>query len=147
MFILDETTLFYYFRRTQPEDSNKKVAGIIKNWQKAVEIGPAAHVNTLKTGGSGRKSHPSTGSIRSGSGSTTLVKSTANTTFNRTAISALDNEEAKQNEQSDNDACGGLADEFELDGPKGEFARLSPFKGKKRMTNDVSSLFYLHYLH
>ena len=137
MLTLDETTLFYHYRRTQPKDSNKKVAGIIKNWRKAVEIEPAARVNSLKTGGSG----PS--SVRSAS--TTLQKSaTTNTTFDKSVTAALEDEEP---ETHDNDACGGLADEFELDGPEGEFARSSPFKGKKRVTNDVSYLFYLHRLH
>jgi hypothetical protein len=32
---------------------------------------------------------------------------------------------------------GGLADEFELDGPEGNFAKASPVKGKKCATNDV----------
>ena len=144
MLTLDETTLFYHFRRTQPGDLDK-VAGVIKNWRKAVEIEPVARVNALKTGRVGS----STGSVRSRtSGSATLFKSTTtNATFDKTVVAAPEDEVAKELEQSDNDACGGLADEEELDGPEGEFARLSPFKGKKRVTNDVSSFLYLHCLH
>lgn len=139
MLTLDETTLFYYYR-SQPKDSNKKVASIIKNWRKAVEIEPAARVNSLKTGGSG----PS--SVRGAS--TTLQKSaTTNITSDRGVTAALEDEEPEEPENSNNDACGGLANEFELDGPEGEFATLSPFKGKKRVTNDVSYLFCLHCLH
>ena len=141
MLTLDETTLFYYFRRTQPiVDSSKKAAGIIKNWRKAVEIEPAARVNSLKTGGTGPSSVRS-----SGSGSTTLQNSTRNTTTSDkrvTAAQALDDEESGELEQRNNDACGGLADEREVDGPEGDFARSSPIKGKKRVTNDVSSSLY-----
>jgi len=116
-------------------DPSKKAAGVIKNWRKAVEIEPAARVNSLKTGSTG----PS--SVRSGS--TTLHNSIINaTTSDKIVTAILEDEEAEELEQRDNDACGGLADEFELDGPEGDFARLSPFKGKKRVTNDVSSSLY-----
>jgi hypothetical protein len=146
MLTLDETTLFYYFRRTQPGNSNKKAAGVINNWRDAVEIQPraAARVNASNSGGtaSGR----STGSVRSES--TTLFKSTTtNATLDKTVVAALEDEEAEELEQHNSDACGGLGDEFELNGPEGEFARLSPFKGKKRVTNDVSPLLYLHCPH
>ena len=137
MLTLDETTLFYYFRRNQSIESSKKAAGVIKNWRKAIEVDPAARLDSLKTGGTG----PS--SIRSAS--TTLQNSTRHTTTSDkpvTAARALDNEEAEEPEQRDNDACGGLADEREVDGPEGDFARSSPFKGKKRVTNDVSSSLY-----
>jgi hypothetical protein len=136
MLTLDETTLFYHYRRTQPGASNKNTAGIIKNWRKAVEIEPAAGVKSLKSSG--------VSSVRSAS--TTLRNlTTTDTTSSKAVIAAFEDKEA---EERDNDACGGLADEFELDGPEGKSAKLSPFKGKKRVTSDVSFLlYYLHRLH
>lgn len=137
MLTLDETTLFYHYRRTQPGASKKNTAGVIKNWRKAVEIEPAAGVKSLKT---------SSGVSSVRSASTTLRNSTTtDTTSSKAVIAAFEDKEA---EERDNDACGGLADEFELDGPEGKSAKSSPFKGKKRVTSDVSSLlYYLHCLH
>lgn len=133
---LDETTLFYHYRRTPA--ANKKLSGIIKNWEKAIEPGPVqACTNSSKT----RTSASSVRSTSTSQQKSTTARSTAAVPAITDKVAATSvNDEAEELEQHDNDDGGGLADEFELDGPEGEFAKLSPIKGKKRVTNDVSSL-------
>ncbi|KAF8488273.1 hypothetical protein F5888DRAFT_1639281 [Russula emetica] len=118
--------------KTQPgASSSKKAAGVIKNWTKAVEVEHAPGPNSSKTG-SGASSVRST-SANLKKSTTTDVTSVIS---DKITIAAAEDEEAKEVEQCDNDACRGVADEFELDDPEGGFATLSPIKGKKRVTND-----------
>jgi hypothetical protein len=137
MLTLDETTLFYHYRRTQAP--KPKLAGVIRNWKKTIE--PAAGANSSKTGSGASSVRSTSDNLRR---STTTAASIIS---DKTVVTAAGGNGAKELEQHDNDAWGGLADELEVNGPEGEFARLSPFKGKKRVTNDVSPLLYLNCLH
>lgn len=134
---LDETTLFYHYRRTPAV--NKKLSGVIKNWSKAIEPAAGTRADSSKTG-------RSASSVRSTSTSTNQT-TIGTTPIISDKIDVAADEEAEELEQHNNNASGGVTDEFELDGTEGQFAMLSPVKGKKRVTHDVSSSLYLHCLH
>ena len=131
MLTLDETTLFFHYRRTTaPAEADHKLAGVIKSWAKLVR--PA---NSSKT--ASRAS-----SIRSAP--TTLQNSTTETSSHIT-IGAAENDADEELEQREENTIGGFADEFELDDFEADAARSSPVKGGKRVTSDVS--FSPHFTH
>lgn len=131
---LDETTLFYHYHRTPAASADKKLSGVIKNWVKTIEPGPVTGATKSSKTGSSASSvrSTSTGQQKSITMAATPIIS------DKIDITTAEDEEAEGLER------GAVADEFELDGPEGEFAVLSPTKGGKRVTHDVSSLPYLH---
>jgi hypothetical protein len=146
---LDETTLFYHYRRTLA--TNKKLSGVIKNWAKAIE--PTAGSNLSKTGSSASSARTvQTTSSSSTNQQTSTTKAATPVISDRIEIAAAEDQDqdVEQPEQHENDVfkLGGFAgDEAELDGVEGGFAMSSPAKGRKCVTNDVSSLLYLHHFH
>jgi hypothetical protein len=136
MLTLDETTIFFHYRRTAPALADHKLAGVIKNWAKLVR--PATHSS---------KSASHATSIRSTS---TTVQNTTTGTIGASSCITIganendDDEVLEQREPEDN-TTGGFADEFELDNFEADAARSSPIKGGKRVTSDVG--FSPHFTH
>jgi hypothetical protein len=131
MLTLDETTLFFHYRRTTaPAEADHKLTGVIKSWAKLV----GSATNSSKTS---RAS-----SIQSAP--TTLQNSTTETS-GRITIGAAENDADEELEQREENTIGGFADEFEVDDFEADAARSSPIKGGKRVTSDVS--FSPHFTH